>query len=1000
MYSYALSFSPNTINITTSPCPFWRKGFKEGSMYTKDFTLVREEQVQEVFGTARLWKHNATGAEVLSISNNDENKCFGVTLRTPPADSSGVAHILEHSVLCGSEKFPVREPFVELLKGSLQTFLNAFTFPDKTCYPVASTNTQDFYNLIDVYIDAVFHPRISEDIFRQEGWHVEAESADEPWTFKGVVYNEMKGVYSSPDSILAEQSQQSLFPDMIYSLDSGGHPKSILTLSYDAFKEFHASYYHPSNARFFFWGDDAEDRRLEIVGAELARHTVLDPAKKAASAIALQQKLDMPRHIEVPYASSEDDNKAMFTVNWLLCETADVTQALTFEMLEHILEGLPGSPLRKALIESGLGEDTTGIGLESDLRQMYYSVGLKGVHARDLHEAEMLIHETLAALAEDGIDQEAVEAAVNSVEFSLRENNSGRFPRGLSAMVQSLSTWLYDGDALASLAWEKPLATIKGRLAKGEKVFEQCLKEWFLNNEHRSTVILLPDASLEERRAQEEVAHLARIQEACSPEERQELVQETLRLRALQEEADSPEALATIPCVGVEDLPLQNTPLPIEIKGIEKQRFIAHDIDTSGVAYVNVLLPLSAVPQRLLPLVPLLGRALIEMGTQKRDFVSMGMYMAAKTGGVGASAYLSTQTNGAPVAYLSVGGKAVRDKVGDLFAILEEVLLQPNFDQQERFSQMLLEAKARLEHGLVAAGHSAVASRIRASLSLTGWLEELTGGVSFLHTVRALSQQAEENWASVLADLQELYSLIVNGSTCLVDSTADAQTLALVEPKALSLMQSLPAKSLTPASDWLAPSFAQAEIFTAPAQINYVAKGANLYDLGYKYHGSAQVILRHLRMGYLWEKVRVQGGAYGAFCLLDRLSGSLVQASYRDPAVKGTLATYDATDAYLRAFDPDARTLSGAIVGAIGDLDTYLLPDAKGAASLARHLCGDTDASRQQMRDEILSTTKQHFQDFAHIMQKVAEQGRICVLGGALAQKTAEEEGWSVQKLL
>ncbi len=970
-------------------------------MYTQDFTLTREEYVQEVSGTARLWKHNATGAEILSITNNDENKCFGVTLRTPPADSSGVAHILEHSVLCGSEKFPVREPFVELLKGSLQTFLNAFTFPDKTCYPVASTNTQDFYNLIDVYIDAVFHPRISEDIFRQEGWHVEADSADEPWIFKGVVYNEMKGVYSSPDSILAEQSQQSMFPDMIYSLDSGGHPKSILTLTYDAFKEFHASYYHPSNARFFFWGDDDETKRLNIVGAELARHTALDPAKKAQSAIPLQGKLDMPRHIEVPYASSEDNTNALFTVNWLLCETADATTAMTLEMLEHILEGLPGSPLRKALIESGLGEDTTGIGLESDLRQMYYSVGLKGVHPRDLHEAEMLIHETLAALAHDGIDQNAIEAAVNSVEFSLRENNSGRFPRGLSAMVQSLSTWLYEGDPLATLAWEAPLATIKERLAKGEKVFENCLKEWFLNNEHRSTVVLLPDASLEARREAEEVAQLARIQEACSADEREELVQETLRLRALQEEADSPEALATIPCVGVEDLPLRNTTLPIELKGSEAQRFIAHDIDTSGVAYVNLLLPLSAVPARLLPLVPLLGRGLLEMGTQKHDFVSMGMRMAAKTGGIGASAYLSThKTNGSPLAYLSVGGKAVRDKVDELFTILQEVLLEPNFDQQERFCQMLLEAKARLEHGLIAAGHSAVSSRIRASYSQTGWLEELTGGISYLESVRTLTEKAESDWPALLADLQELYGLIVNGQTCLVDSTSDNATLSLIEGHAAKLMQALPTRALTPATDWQCPSFAQAEAFIAPTQINYVGKGANLYDLGYTYHGSAQVILRHLRMGYLWEKVRVQGGAYGAFCALDRLSGTLVQASYRDPAVKGTLQTYDATDAYLRAFEPDARTLSNAIVGAIGDLDTYLLPDAKGAAAFARHLCGDTEDARQQMRDEILSTTKQHFHDFANIMQEVASKGRTCVLGGSLAQKTAEEENWTLQKLL
>ena len=363
-------------------------------MKTYGFELLTERAMQEVHGTARLWRHAVTGAQLLSISNDDENKCFGVSFRTPPADSTGVAHILEHSVLCGSDKYPVKEPFVELLKGSLQTFLNAFTFPDKTCYPVASANLQDFYNLMDVYMDAVFHPRISEDIFRQEGWHIEAESPDEPWSYKGVVYNEMKGAYSSPDSVLAEQSQQAVFPDTLYSLDSGGNPEVIPDLTYEAFRDFHARYYHPSNARFFFWGDDPEEERLRRVAEVLEGYA----ARPVDSAVPLQPRRETPRQIEVPYAAAEGEKRALFTVNWLLGERGDVYQALLMEMLEHILEGLPGSPLRRALIASGLGEDTTGCGLETDLRQMYYSTGLKGVDPRKVPEAELLIFETLACL--------------------------------------------------------------------------------------------------------------------------------------------------------------------------------------------------------------------------------------------------------------------------------------------------------------------------------------------------------------------------------------------------------------------------------------------------------------------------------------------------------------------------------------------------------------------------------------------------------------------------
>ncbi len=981
----------------------------------KDFELLIEKHMEEVSGVARVWRHKKTGAEVLSICNNDENKCFGVTLRTPPSNSSGVAHILEHSVLCGSEKFPVREPFVELLKGSLQTFLNAFTFPDKTCYPVASTNLQDFYNLIDVYLDAVFHPRITEDIFYQEGWHVEAEDAETPWSFKGVVYNEMKGVYSTPDSVLAEASQQSVFPDTLYSLDSGGYPPAILTLSYEDFKDFHTKFYHPSNARFFFWGDDAEEQRLAIVGAELARFH----ARPIHSAIPLQKKLDMPRHMEIPYAVSPAEagdthqsnaKKAMFTVNWLLCETAHTENVLIFEMLAHILEGLPGSPLRKALIESGLGEDTTGIGLETDLRQMYYSVGLKGLAYKDVAQAELLIFDTLAGLVEDALPANAIEAAVNSVEFELRENNSGRFPRGLSAMIQSLSTWLYDGDPLAPLAWEAPLARIKERLATGEKLFENTIKHAFLDNEHRSTVVLVPDSTLAAQREEAELTQLQRLYDVCTPDERQAVVEETLRLRALQEEPDSPEALATIPALSPKDVPTKNVLLPISLVHKQDtpskhdapngQQYIVHELDTSGVIYASVLFPLHTVPEHLLPLLSLFGRALTEMGSAKRDFVSMGTHIAGKTGGVWAAPFLATHKNSRlPLAYLSVGGKVVRDKVDAMFAIFHEILLSPNFDQRDRFYQMLLEAKARLEHSLVAAGHAAVSSRIRAQCSLTGWLEEITGGISYLSSVRSLIKRIENDWPSVLKDMQTLYDLVITAQGCLVDCTADGRSLAATEKPLRALMEALPLRSHA-ASQWTPHTFPAAQVFTAPAQINFVGKGANLYDMGYTYHGSAHVILRHMRMGYLWEKVRVQGGAYGAFCTLDRLGGTFIQASYRDPAVMETLNVYDKSSDYLRAFNPSQRELEGAIVGAIGDLDAYMLPDAKGAASLTRHLCGDDDEGRQRMREEILSTTKAHFNDFAEILQGVVNNGRICVIGGTKAQETAIREGWDVKNLL
>ncbi len=973
--------------------------------HSQGFTLISQADLSEISGTARIWHHDATGAEILSVCNNDENKCFGVTLRTPPVDSTGVAHILEHSVLCGSEKYPVKEPFVELLKGSLQTFLNAFTFPDKTCYPVASVNLQDFYNLVNVYLDAVFFPRITEDTFRQEGWHLEADSAEDgtfELSYRGVVFNEMKGVYSSPDSVLMERSQQALFPDMTYGLDSGGDPEVIPRLTYKAFKNFHATHYHPSNARFFFWGDDPEEQRLALLVPCLERFQKTEPD----SAVPLQARLDTPRLLEYPFAGGEGENRGHVTVNWLLCETAETEELFLLEMLEHILMGLPGSPLRKALIESGLGEDLTGGGLETDLRQAFFSTGLRSIVPGTAQDVESLIMNTLADLAAGGIPSSAVEAAVNSLEFMLRENNSGRFPRGLTAMLRSLSTWLYDGDPLAPLAWEKPLDNLKKRLAEDEKVFEDAITRWFLDNPHRATVVLTPDAGFATRREEEEKTRLKRIGDSLSPAEQQEVAALASQLRVVQATPDSPEALATIPSLTVQDLPAKNGVIPVSPAQVQGKDTVLpaliHDLDTSGLVYAELLFPLD-IPLRLLALVPLFGRCLTEMGTTKHDFVELGALLASKTGGIDAAPLVLTHARDrSPVSALCLGGKATRDKVEDLFELMREILLEVRLDDPARFAQMALEERARIEQSLIPAGHGLVASRLRSVLSVAGHISECLGGVSYLESLRELTNRMNSDWPSVLADLELLRSMIIVREGALLNLTADSDGLnrALSAAAGLSdILLSRPESDL----DRTVPterSIPRNEALLVPAQVNYVGKGCNIFDLGYVWHGSAHVIARHLRMGWLWDQVRVQGGAYGAFCTLDRLSGSLTQVSYRDPNVDRTLAVYDGSAAYLRELRLSRRELELAIVGAIGDLDAYLLPDARGMASLARHLCGDSEETRQQMREEILSTTLKNFNDFAEVMHEAAKCGNVCVLGGTVAENAAAEHGWEVKRLL
>lgn len=965
----------------------------------KDFTLLREEKLSEVGGIARLWQHNKTKAELISVINDDENKSFGVAFRTPPKNSTGVAHILEHSVLCGSRKYPVKEPFVELLKSSLQTFLNALTFPDKTCYPVASTNLQDFYNLIDVYLDAVFYPRIDENVLLQEGWHIHAEDADSSkWTFKGVVYNEMKGVYSSPDSVLAEESQHSVFPDTLYSLDSGGNPPEILNLTYAEFKDFHTRYYHPTNARFFFWGDDPEEARLEKLALLLQDFE----EQKTDSAVPLQKRLDYERKIESFYAADEDDGNpknAHVTVNWLLCEGKDAEEMMVLEMLEHILTALPGSPLRKALMDSGLGEDVTGCGMETDLRQAYYSIGLRSVLPADGDKIEILIMETLADLAEGGISQKAIDSAVSATEFMLRENNTGNFPRGLSAMFQSLSTWLYNEDPFVPLAWEKPLASIKSRLASGEKVFENAIKKWFLDNTHRSLVVLLPNASLAEQRAEEEQARMDKIASSLNDEEKQQVADLSAALAAAQAKEDTKEALATIPTLTLEDIPAEGRENPLNVVRSDGITVLHHELDTTGILYVRMHLPLDHISQEDLPLLSLYCRALTEMGTKKRDFVDLGLEISAQTGGLDAGVAVHSQVDeDRPFMYLRIFAKVVEEKIDSLYSLLEEILFSADFSNAERFLQMVWEDKARFEQTMIPSGHSLLASYINGMFSKLGYLNEAMNGLPYWDYIRGLADTVQDNYPSLQEKLNALHASVLVRANSVLSLTGSADLLKK-GGRFVQILENLSEHAPLPADR--SYSFSREGTgLILPVQVNYVGLGANLKDTGYNFHGSAHVITRFLRMGYLWDRVRVQGGAYGAFMRYARNTGTVAFVSYRDPNVERTLEVYKATADFLGNLTLSREELTKAVVGAIGDIDTYLLPSAKGNAALWEYMTGYTKEMRQKVREEVLQTGIADFHAFAPYLQKALDNAVCTALGGADVQDYAQQAGWKSIKLL
>ena len=966
------------------------------------FELIRETTIPELNTRARIWQHMKTGAQLLSLENDDENKVFGISFRTPPTDSTGLPHILEHVVLAGSQKYPLKDPFFELVKGSLASFVNAMTYPDKTIYPAASTNLQDFYNLLDVYADAVFHPLLSPEKLAQEGWRYELEAADAPLTYKGVVFNEMKGAYSSPDNLLGRYSQQAIFPDTTYGVDSGGDPAVIPDLTYEQFKHFHETYYHPSNALIFFYGDDDPQERLRLMDGYLSEFEAI----KVDSAITRQTPFAAPRVMRFPYgtdgeqAGDGEPPKAFVEANWLLPEYEDPALVMALEIMGHALLGTPASPLRKALIDSGLGEDVLG-GLANHTRQMTFSAGLKGVATADAARVEPLILETLGALARDGFDPDMIGASVNTIEFALRENNTGRYPRGLALLVRALDTWLHDRDPLAPLAFEAPLAAVKARLAAEPAYLQALIREYLLDNPHRVTVILEPDAELNRRLEEAERARLDQERAAMSDDDVTQVIATARALQEQQNLPDPPEVLAKLPSLKRGDLEPRHKPIPLALDAMSGARVLYHDLFTNGIVYLDLGLDLRALPTELLPYAELFGQALLEMGTDAEDFVKLSQRIGRTTGGIYPTTLIApvveeatdygrggfeTRPYDEAIAYLVLRGKATPERTPELLGILRDVLLSARLDNRERFRQIVLEAKIGAESSLAPAGHQVTNTRLRGHFHPAYRVQEMINGVENLLFLRRLAERIDSDWPGVLADLERVRGHLVNRASMIANVTLDEANYAAFAPQLAGFFGGLPAQESSRPLRFAEnlrglPALPRDEGLTFPAQVNYVGKGADLYRLGYRLDGSIAVINNLLRTGYLLQKIRIQGGAYGAFATFSPISGVYTYLSYRDPNLTGTLEVYDATAAYLRGLELSDDELTRSIIGAIGAIDAYQLPDAKGYTSLTRYLTGETDERLQQFRDQVLGTTTADFHALADALAAVKDAGDVVVLG-------------------
>ncbi|MGD8508890.1 MAG: insulinase family protein, partial [Syntrophobacterales bacterium] len=720
----------------------------------------------------------------------------------------------------------------------------------------------------------------------------------------------------------------------------------------------------------------------------------------------LQPPFKEPKRIIRSFGTGSDESselKGMLTINWLLSETADAETNLALRILNYILLGMPASPLRKALIDSGLGEDLAGVGLENELRQMYFSTGLKGIDIENGDRVEDLVLQTLNTLAREGIDPLTIEAALNTVEFRLRENNSRNYPQGLLIMLRALTTWLYDADPFALLAFEAPLAKVKSQLAADSSFFEGMIEKFFLKNSHRTTLILQPDPTLLEKEEAEERERLAAARSAMSKENLQTVIDHTNELKRIQQAPDSPEALATIPMLKLSDLDKRNKTIPLTILEQRNTKVLFHDLATSSIVYLDVGFNLHAMKQHYLPFVPLFGRALLEMGTEQEDFVTLTQRIGRKTGGIHPQTFTSAVGGEErDASWLFLRGKSMLAQSLDLTTILRDVLLTAQFDNQERFRQMVMEEKARHEQRLVPEGHQVVNLRLRAHFSEADWVAEQMKGVSYLFFLRDLTRKVDEDWPSVLASLEHMRQTLVSRQNMIINATCDDKDWSEFNPHLDGFLEELPADDVQEFK-WSPEEPAGFEGMIIPAQVNYVGKGANLYELGYRLHGSAHVISRYLRTAWLWDRVRVQGGAYGAFCLFNHLSGTLTFVSYRDPNLIKTIETFDETVEFLRSNDLTDDELTKSIIGTIGEIDRHLLPDAKGYTSMVRYLTDETEDKRQLLREHVLNTSVGEFRDFADVLEGVKQSGLVKVAGSASAIETvaAERQGWlEVFKLL
>ena len=964
------------------------------------YKVVEKRKINDLNSMSYLLEHKKTGARVALISNDDNNKVFYIGFRTPPTDSTGVPHIIEHSVLCGSREFPVKDPFVELVKGSLNTFLNAMTYSDKTVYPVASCNDKDFQNLMHVYLDAVFYPNIykEEKIFQQEGWHYEMESVEDPLTLNGVVYNEMKGAFSSPDDVHDREVLNSLYPDTAYGVESGGDPKAIPDLSYEEFLDFHGRYYHPSNSYIYLYGDMDMAEKLIWMDEHYLSH--FDKIE-IDSTLALQKPFDKPvtvcKDYPVMEGESLEDNTYL-SYNAVVGTSLDKELYYAMQIIDYAVCSASGAPLKLALIHKNIGTEVYSI-YENGIYQPYFSIVAKNANAVQKDEFVATIEDELARIVKEGLDKKALLAGLNYYEFKYREADFGSYPKGLMYGLQMFDSWLYDDNMPFDMI--EANAVFKFLREKIETdYYEQLIEKYLIHNNHKTVLVVSPKEGLTTKEEKELADKLEAYKATLSQEELQKIVEDTHALHAYQDAEETLENLEKIPMLTRADMKKEAEGFVNELREIEDTKVLFHNIHTNGIGYLRLVFDISDIPEELFAYIGIFKNVLGYVDTKNYAYGELYNEINIHTGGIGSAVntYVNARNLEEYKLTFEVKTKVMYEELENAVGLLTEIMTTSDFSKEDRILEIVAEMKSRLQGNMTSAGHSLAAIRAMSYFSETAAISELVNGIPCLRLLEKLEGDFDANKKELIEKLEMLAKSIFRPENLMVDFTSCEEGYEKMKPFVPVLKATLFTEPVV--KEPFAITLAKKnEGFETSAQIQYVGRAGNYRkDGGLSYTGALRVLKVILGYEYLWTNVRVKGGAYGCMCNFGK-TGDSYFVSYRDPNLKKTMDTFEKTGDYLRGFTADERTMTKYIIGAISDLDIPMNPSAKGSRSSSAYLTNQTYEEIQQERDELLACTQEDIRALADYMDAIMKAEAVCVVGNGQAIEDNKEMFGTIENL-